>query len=58
MHPDEALLLVRIFEDAIAAIWRAHGADMADSLAAAGVETPRPEGAVWCGRPDADDADF
>jgi hypothetical protein len=42
-----ALILVDVFERAIAAIWRAHGDAMADLQALRGIETPRPPDAVW-----------
>ena len=58
MNADDALFVVAILEKAIAAIWRAHGDDMADRLAAAGVETPRPEGAHWAGDPTQQNFDF
>lgn len=45
MSTDEALLVVAILEKAAQAIWRAHGDNMANRLAAADVETPRPEDA-------------
>ena len=48
MSADEALLVVALLERAVQAIWRAHGDDMANQLAAAaGVEDPRPEDACW-----------
>lgn len=47
-----ALILVDVFERAIAAIWRAHGDVMADLQAARGIETPRPPDAVWESDPD------
>lgn len=56
---DEALLLVAILEKLIAAIHRTHGDAMADRIAAAGIETPRPEGARWvCECDDDFDDDF
>ncbi|MFH0798700.1 MAG: hypothetical protein V2A66_00805 [Pseudomonadota bacterium] len=55
----EALLLVEILERAVQAIWRTHGPSMADHLAASGVDTPKPEDAVWSGDHDAlDDFEF
>jgi len=47
-----ALILVDVFERAIAAIWRVHGHAMADLQALRGIETPRPPGAVWESDPD------
>lgn len=47
MNADDALLVVALLEKAVEAIWRAHGDAMADRLAAAGIETPRPEDARW-----------
>jgi hypothetical protein len=47
-----ALILVDVFERAIAAIWRAHGDAMADLQALRGIETPRPPDAVWTSDPD------
>ena len=47
-----ALILVDVFERAIAAIWRAHGDAMADLQALRGIETPRPPDAVWESAPD------
>jgi len=47
-----ALILVDVFERAIAAIWRAHGDAMADLQAARGIETPRPPDAIWESDPD------
>lgn len=35
MNADEALLVVAVLERAVQAIWRTHGDDMADQLAAA-----------------------
>lgn len=59
LETTEALLLVDIFERAQRAIWRAHGSDMSDYLASLGVDTPKPENAVWSGDPNAsDDFDF
>ena len=58
MTADEALLVVAILDKAIQAIWRAHGDAMADRLAAAGVETPRPEDAEWDGNQAAEDCGF
>lgn len=48
-----ALILVDVFERAIAAIWRAHGDAMADLQAARGIETPTPPDAVWESDPGA-----
>jgi hypothetical protein len=42
-----ALVLVDVFERAIAALWRAHRHAMADLQARRGIETPRPPDAVW-----------
>jgi hypothetical protein len=51
-----ALVIVNVFERAIAALWRAHGDAMADLQARRGIETPRPPDAVWTrdtdGHPD------
>ncbi len=60
LSSDDALTLVDILEMIIAAIWRAHGDDMADLQALRGVETPKPWDAEWeCPNPDAsDDDDF
>jgi hypothetical protein len=46
------MILVDVFERAIAAIWRAHGDAMADLQAARGIETPRPPDAIWESDPD------
>lgn len=48
-----ALILVDVFERAIAAVWRAHGDAMSDLQALRGIETPRPPDAVWESDPDA-----
>lgn len=58
MNADEALGVVAILEKTITAIWRAHGDEMADRLAAAGVETPRQQGAQWVGDPTRQNVDF
>ena len=58
LDPHEALLLVNILERAIHAIWRTHGDQMADRLAAQGIETPRPEDAVFSGYPSNDNLPF
>ena len=39
---EEAILLVRVFERALNAIWHVHGEDMADRLGAMGVSVPEP----------------
>jgi len=52
---EAALQLVAFLERAIAAVWRAHGDDMADHLAMLGIDTPPPEDAVPSGKPDGDD---
>ncbi|MEE8409436.1 MAG: hypothetical protein V3T05_07520 [Myxococcota bacterium] len=58
LSADYALTLVGILEKIVAAIWEAHGNDMADLQALRGVETPRPWGAQWeCPNPDATDDD-
>ena len=58
LSADYALTLVDILEKIVAAIWEAHGNDMADLQALRGVETPRPWGAEWeCPNPDANDDD-
>jgi len=54
----EALLLVEILERAQRAIWRAHGSAMADYLGCLGVDTPKPEDAVWSGQPNASNEDI
>jgi hypothetical protein len=59
LDSSEALLLVEILEHAQRAIWRAHGTAMADKLASLGVDTPKPQDAVWCGDHDTlDDFEF
>lgn len=47
LETSSALTIVDLFEQAIAAIWRAHGEAMADLQAARGIKTPRPPDAVW-----------
>jgi hypothetical protein len=56
LETSEALLLVEIFERAQRAIWRAHGDAMADRLACLGVDTPKPEDALWAGDATASDS--
>jgi hypothetical protein len=56
LRGDQALHLVALFERAIAAIWRAHGDDMADELGRLGVHTPMPPDAVIPGNPNADES--
>jgi hypothetical protein len=46
----EALQLLGLLERLTTALWRAHGAAIADRAAVLGVETPRPPGARWAGR--------
>jgi hypothetical protein len=58
MTADEALTVVALLAKAVEAIWRAHGDAMADRLAAAGVETPRPEDARWDGNQTFEDCGF
>lgn len=59
LETTEALLLVEILERAQHAIWRAHGSAMADYLGCLGVDTPKPEDALWSGDHDApDDFEF
>jgi hypothetical protein len=62
LNPDQALALADVLERAIRAVWRAHGEDMADLQARLGIETPKPEDAVWVGRPrdpnENDEIDF
>jgi hypothetical protein len=55
----DALQLLALLERLTAALWRAHGAAIADRHAALGLDTPRPSGARWVGRrgpPPPDDA--
>jgi hypothetical protein len=46
----EALSLLALLEWLTTALWRTHGAAIADRHAALGRETPRPPGARWVGR--------
>lgn len=58
MTAEEALAVVALLEKAVEAIWRAHGNAMADRLASAGIETPRPQDGRWDGSPDPEDCGF
>jgi hypothetical protein len=46
----EAVQLLDLLERLTTALWRAHGAAIADRRAALGLETPRPPGARCVGR--------
>ena len=46
----EAMQLLGLLDRLTAALWRTHGAAIADRQAARGLETPRPPGARWVGR--------
>jgi hypothetical protein len=46
----EALQLLDLLDRLAAALWRTHGAALADRSAALGLPTPRPPGARWVGR--------
>ena len=46
----EARALLDLLARVSTALWRAHGAAMAERDAMLGVETPRPPGARWVGR--------
>ena len=46
----EALQLLAVLERLSTALWRAHGAAIADRDAVLGLTTPRPPGARWVGR--------
>ena len=53
LAPDEALRVVELFERAITAIWRAHGAAIADHLGCVDPESPHMDpscDAQWSGR--------
>lgn len=55
----QAYLLVGILDRAVAAIWRAHGDDMADFQGAEYPDLQPPDDAViWSDRPDASDDDI
>lgn len=59
LDPDQAVVLVNILEDAIRAIWRAHGDAMADYLGCVAPDSmPRPPGAVWSSGPAVEEGDL
>jgi hypothetical protein len=47
----ETLYVVDFLEQLISALWLVYGDDLADVAARIGVDTPRPRGARWAGRP-------
>ena len=54
----QALAVVDVLERTIAAIWRAHGDQMADHLAMLGVDTPQPPDAITTDPQARDDIPF
>ena len=55
---EQALALAAFLERAVAAIWRAHGDDMADHLAMLGIDTPPPPDAITTTTQARDDIPF
>lgn len=61
MDSREALRVIELFEQAIRAIWRAHGDAIADYLACVDPDSPRmqmPPDAVWSGQAKAPDTEM
>jgi hypothetical protein len=58
LNPHDALALVDVLERAIAAVWRAHGHQMADLLTARDMAAPRPPDVDRPDNPSADDDRF
>jgi len=58
LSPHDALVLVDVLERAIAAIWRAHGHQMADLLTARDMAAPRQSDVDRPANPSTDDDCF